>query len=219
VVTAQQLFDAGIEIVVPACAEPVQQAVGATYTGPLLGGKSAKVAYSTGESQFTLTGERLTQITAVILDGNNIPIISKTDNKIVVRLPAHAKGFVNLVLKSETSLLTYQDAFEYITPPAVQAPITVFQSFAMAKSTTKWVTAAQRQMIVNLAKSAITGNTLTCTATYRKAAGLVDIQTAKALASATCAIAKRSNPLLSTKLIGLVSSTSSQRKVLLALTR
>lgn len=218
VVTAQQLFDAGIEIAVPACAQPAQQAVAAPYIGPIIGGQIAKIANATSESEFTLTGERMSQITSVVLDGKSITIVSKSDSKIVVRLPSHAIGFVNLVLKSESGSLTYQDAFEY-KDAAAALPVTVLKTLAIAKSTTKSITAAQRQTIVNLSKSATTISTMTCTATYRKSAGSADIQNAKALASAACAIAKQTNPLITTKVLALVSSSSSQRKVLLALTR
>ncbi len=57
---------------------------------------------------------------------------------------------------------------------------------------------------------------ISCTATYRKSAGSADAATARALATAACAIAKQTNPLVTTE-IGIVESTSSQRKVLLAL--
>ena len=64
---------------------------------------------------------------------------------------------------------------------------------------------------------AVTGTgKISCTATYRKAAGSADEATARALATAACAIAKQTNPLVTTE-VGIVESTSSQRKVLLTL--
>ena len=185
------------------------------YSGPSINGFSSRTAELGGGSLLTISGSNFQDVTSATLGGINLTIKSKTSSQLVFDSPAHASGMTNLILNAPTAVYTFQEAIEY--KDAVLRPSTVSKSLAISNSTTKSLSSTQRQTIVNLAKSASSG-TMTCTATYRKAAGSAEVQTAKALATAACAIAKATNPLIATKVIGLVPTSSSNRKVLVALT-
>jgi hypothetical protein len=183
------------------------------YSGPSITGFSVRTAEIAGGSQITVTGGNFQDVTSATLGGTALTLKSKTSSQLVFEAPAHAAGLVYLVLKAPTAIYTFQDAIEYKDASA-PAAATISTELSIEKS----ITSSHRQTIVNLAKSATTASTLTCTATYNKTAGPSDAKTAKALALAACTMAKQTNPLITTKVIGLISNASSQRKVLLELT-
>jgi hypothetical protein len=163
----------------------------------------------------TLTGYRLQDVTSVTLNGKPMTIKSRTLNQLVLVTPANPAGKVDFVLNTPQAIYTFQDAIEYIDLSAIVAQA-ISKTFIVAKSTTKSITTPQRQLIATFAKAAPATGKISCTATYRKSAGSADAATAKTLATAACAIAKQTNPLVTTE-VGIVESTSSQRKVLLTL--
>jgi hypothetical protein len=184
---------------------------------PAITGFSGRTADIRGGSELTLTGYRLQDVTSVTLNGKAVTIKSRTINQLVLVTPPNTAGKVDLALNTPQAIYTFQDAIDYRDSAAILAQA-VSSAFIVAKSTTRSITAQQRQLISNFAKGVTATGKISCTATYRKSAGLADAATARALATAACAIAKQTNPLVTTE-VGIVESTSSQRKVLLSLTK
>jgi hypothetical protein len=189
----------------------------APYTGPVISGRLSSVASSTGDSEFTLIGERLNLVASVNLEGKALTILSKSDSQIVVKTPAHTAGFVDLVLNSEWGVITFQNAFEYKAPVEVRAPVTTNKTVVISSRTSKALNLEQRQAVISYVSDASYGAVLTCSATYVSKA---DAVTAKAVATAACATAKKANAGLITRVTAPVFVKSkSARKVLLSLTK
>jgi hypothetical protein len=194
------------------------QAVAATaqYTGPLISGRLSGIANISGGSEFTIIGERMSQVTSVNLEGKALTMVSKSDRQIVVKVPAHAPGLVNLVLISDSDSLTFQDAFEYKAPVVVRVPVVTSKTVVISSATSKSLTLAQRKAVVSYVSNARSGAVLTCSATYVSKA---DAKTAKAIATAACATAKKAKAGLITRVKAPVFvKAKSARKVLLSLT-
>ncbi len=211
-ITAQALFDGGIELAVPACAEPTPPGP-AAYTGPIITGRLAKIASTSGGSEFTLNGERLAQVTLVTIDGQSLNIVSKSESQLVVKVPAHAAGFIDLKLKSDLGTLTFQDAFEFKTPIVVQVQKT--KELAIPTGATSSLSVAQRTGVDSFVRLAGSGAVLTCSATH---ASKFDLQKAIALAQAACARAKKSNSGLITRISApVLVNLKNASKILLSL--
>jgi hypothetical protein len=135
----------------------------------------------------------------------------------VVKTPAHAAGFVDLVLNSEWGFITFQNAFEYKAPVEVRVPVTTNKAVVVSSRTSKSLTLAQRQAVAAYVSDASYGAILTCSATYVSKA---DALTAKAIAISACAAAKKANAGLTTRVTAPVFVKSkTARKVLLSLTK
>jgi len=182
---------------------------------PAITGFSGRTADIRGGSELTMTGYRLQDVTSVTLNGKAVTIKTRTIDQLVIVTPPNAVGKVDLVLNTPQAIYTFQDAIDYRDSAAILGQA-VSSAFIVAKSTTRSITTQQRQMIANFARAVTATGKISCTATYRKSAGSSDAATAKTLATSACAIAKQSNPLVTTE-VGIVESTSSQRKVLLTL--
>lgn len=194
--------------------ESSQPAPVSTNSGPNITGRVGKFADTSGGTDFALTGSLLSQVSSVSIDGKAVEIVSKSDSEIVVSLPAHKPGLVDLVLKSDSGLLTFQDALEYRSPVVVRVPVTKTKTVAVGSA--KSLSASQRKSVSSFAGSSIAGAVLTCSATY---VSKVDAATAKALALAACATAKKANANLVTRLGSLVRvQPKVARKVILSLT-
>lgn len=194
-----------------AAAEAAQET---TYAGPLISGRTPKVVSTEGGVEVAIAGERLASVTSVTLDGAIVPIVSKSDGQLVIKVPSHKAGVVDLVLKSDTVSMTFQDALEYKTPVASRIPVTTLTSMVVGSA--KSLTNSQRKAISSLVSSATPGAVLNCSATYVTKS---DAKTAKSLALAACAQAKKANVNLVTRLGSLVQvKAKSTRKVLLSLT-
>jgi alpha-tubulin suppressor-like RCC1 family protein len=187
-----------------------------SYKGPLIGGRLSKTVTTLGNSEFTITGERMSQVTSVSLDGKPLTIVSKSDSHLVVQTPAHSAGFIDLVLKSESVSLTFQDAFEYKAPIAAGMPVTASKTLLISSSNAKSLTLAQRKAVVSYVNGAEYGAVLTCSATYVSKG---DAANAKALATEACASAKKANSGLATRVAApVLVKSKAARKLLLSLT-
>jgi hypothetical protein len=159
----------------------------------------------------------MSQVTSVNLDGKAMTIVSKSDSQIVVKAPAHAAGFVDLVLLSDSVSLTFQDAFEYKAPVVVRVPIITSKTVVISNATSKGLSLAQRKSVASYVSDASAGAVLTCSATYTSK---TDAKTAKAIATAACATAKNANAGLITRVKAPVFvKATSARKVLLSLSK
>lgn len=184
------------------------------YSGPLISGRTPKVVSTGGGAEVTITGQRLASVSSVILEGNGLAILSKSDDQIVVKVPSHAPGFADLLLKSDSVSMTFQDALEYRSPVVVRVQVTKTKTITVGSA--KSLSASQRKSVNSFAGSAVAGAVLTCSATY---ASKVDAATAKNLALAACANAKKANANLVTYLGSLVRvQPKLARKVILSLT-
>lgn len=185
---------------------------------PSITGFSGRTADIRGGSEVTLTGYRLQDATSVTLNGKAVTIKSRTIGQLVIVIPANPAGKVELVLNTPQAIYTFTDAIEYRDSAAILAQ-TLSRSFIVANSTTRSITAQQRQLIAKLVNSVTGPSKIYCSATYRKSGASADASTAKALATSACATAKQMNPVITTTEIGIVESSSSQRKVLISLGR
>lgn len=141
--------------------------------------------------------------------------MSISDSQIVVKTPAHAAGLVDLILKSDTVLLTFQDAFAYQSPVEIQVPVMSAKTFNVANSVAGMLSAQQRRELASLVSSAQSGSVLTCGAAYSSKTGA---KAAKAAAASACAAAKQANPLIATRVsVPVLVKTNSALKVLLSL--
>ena len=200
-----------------AAAVPVPIVQNVAYTGPRISGRANKVAPTSGGSEFTIFGDRLAQVSSVTLEGKALAVVSKSDDQIVVKTPAHAAGFVDLVLKSGSTELVYQDALEYRAPAAAKAPVTTSNNIPLSSSTAKALTLLQQKSVRSFVASANVGAVLNCQVTYLSKS---EAAAAKALATDACSVAKKSNPYLTTRVLApAIVKDKSARKVLLSLTR
>jgi hypothetical protein len=185
------------------------------YTGPKITGRLDKVASTSGGSLFTITGDRLAQVTSVSLEGKPLTVVSKSESAIVVKLPEHTAGFADLTLKGDSATLVYQAAIEFKTPVVTHVPVVSTKSILVASGSSKALTAAQQTSVKKFVASANAGAVLSCSATYTSK---VDLQNAKGLAAATCSAAKKANSGLATRVTApmLVKAKSAQ-KILLSL--
>ncbi len=187
------------------------------YTGPQINSRLPRAVNVDGSSEVTISGERMAQVTSVLLEGKPLTIVSKSDSQIVVKAPAHATGFVDLVLKSDSVSLVFQEAFEYKAPVAARVPVTTSKSLVMSNTAAKSLSSAQQKTLRSFVASANTGAVLNCQATYVSKS---DVAVAKSLAADACAVAKKSNSYLTTKVLTPVRvKAKSARTVLLSLTR
>ena len=194
---------------------PIVQNV--TYTGPRISGRANKIAPTSGGSEFTIFGNRLAQVSSVTIEGKALTVVSKSDDQIVVKTPAHAVGFVDLVLKSGSTELVYQDAFEYRAPATAKARVTTSNNIPLSNASAKALTASQQKALRSFVASANVGAVLNCQVTYVSKS---ELAAAKSLATNACAVAKKSNPYLTTRvLVPAIVKDKSARKVLLSLTR
>ncbi len=200
-----------------AAAEPRPIVQNVSYTGPRISGRSGKIAQTTGGSEFRILGDRLSQVNSVTLEGKPLSIVSKSDSEIVINAPAHAAGYVDLVLKSDASSLTFQDAFEYRAPASVRLPVITSKTTVSVIGSAKSLTAGQRLAIGRFVESSNSGTLLTCSATYTSKA---DLAAAKLLAAAACVTAKKENSGIATRVAAPVLVKSKQeRKILLSLSK
>lgn len=200
-----------------AAAAPIQMSQNITYNGPRISGRINKVALTAGGSEFTILGELLSDVTSITLDGKAVAILSKSASKIVVKTPAHAAGFVDLVLTGDSLSLFFQDAFEYRSVLVAPTQITTSKSLAVSSSSAKALTAGQQKWLRSFVASANVGAVLTCQATY---VAKTEAASAKALASDACSNAKKANSNLATRVLAPVAvKSTSMRKILLSLTK
>lgn len=198
-------------------AAPIQIVQNYTYKGPRISGRANKIALTEGGSEFTIMGELLSEVNSVSLEGKALPIVSKSDSKIVVKTPAHAAGVVDLLLKGESTFIFFQDAFEYRLSAVTRSPITVSKALSVSNSTAKTLSYNQELWLRSFVSLANTGSVLTCQARYVAKA---ETRSARALATAACASAKRANPQLETRVLAPVPvKLTSQRKIVFSLTR
>lgn len=184
-------------------------------TGPRITGRSARFAQTSGDSEFTIFGDRLSQVKSVVLEGKTLSLISKSDAEIVIKAPAHAAGYVDLVLNSDAASITFQDAFEYRAPAAVRLPVITSKTSVSIPGSAKSLTASQRLAVGRFVESSNSGTLLTCSATYSSTS---DLTAAKLLAAAACAAAKKENSGISTRVAAPVFVKSRQtRQILLSL--
>lgn len=177
-------------------AAPVPIVQNVPYSGPKITGRLNKIAPTAGGSDFTITGDRLSQVTSVNLEGKPLTIVAKSDSQIVVKTPAHAVGFVDLLLKSDTVSLTFQDAFAYQSPVEIRVPVISAKTFIVANPATGKLSVKQRSELASFVDSANSGSVLTCGAAYSSRA---EAKAAKAAATSACALAKQANPLIATQ--------------------
>lgn len=186
-------------------------------TDPRISGRANKVVPTSGGTEFAIFGNRLAQISSVTLDGKQLTLVSKSDDQIVVKTPAHSAGFVDLVLNSGSTALVYQDAFEYRVPAAVKARVTTYKHIVVSSSSSKSLNALQQKSVRSFVASANVGAVLNCQATYVTKS---EAASAKSLANHACAVAKKSNPYLTTRVLApAIVKDKSARKVLLSLNR
>jgi hypothetical protein len=199
-----------------AAAEAVALPSVSRYTGPLVSGRLPRVASTSGDSLVAITGDRMAQVTSVSLEGKLLTIVSKSESQIVVKTPAHSAGFVDLVLTSESGSLTFQDAFEYRAPVVDRVPLIRSKSVLISSASAKSLSVSQRKTVGSFVASAKAGAVLKCAATY---VSKKDAATAKALATAACASAKKSNAGIATRVTApMLVKAKSPRRVLLSLT-
>lgn len=195
-----------------AAADMAQQSA---YAGPKITGRLNKIAPTAGGSDFTITGDLLSHVTSVNLEGKPLTIVSKSDSQIVVRTPAHGAGLVDLELKSASVSLIFKDALVYQAPVQIRLPLVSPKAFRVSSPVTGKLSEQQRRELVTLVSSAQPGSVLTCGAEYSSEVGA---KAAKAAAASACAIAKQSNKLISTRVsVPVLVKSKSALKVLLSL--
>lgn len=200
-----------------AAAVPVPIVQDTTYKGPRVSGRANKVVHTSGGAEFTIFGDSLTQVSSVTLEGKLLTVVSKSDGQLVIKTPAHAAGLVDLVLKTDSVSLVLQNAFEYKAPGAVRAPVTTTRTLTAATQAATTLTSAQQKSLRSFVASANVGAVLNCQATYVSKS---EVSAAKALATDACAVAKKSNPYLTTRVLTpAIVKEKSARKVLLSLTK
>jgi uncharacterized repeat protein (TIGR02543 family) len=186
------------------------------YTGPKITGRLDKVASTSGGSLFTITGDRLAQVTSVSLEGKSLAVVSKSESAIVVKLPEHTAGSVDVTLKSDSASLIYQAAIEFKEPVVVHVPVVTSKTILLASGSSKSISASDLSSVKQFVTSANAGAVLSCSVTYTSKA---DIQNAVALATAACTSAKKANSVLLTRVSApVIVKNKSARKLLLSLT-
>ena len=202
VVSAEQLFAAGIEIPVPAC-EPLTPPV--PIVAPRVERLVSKVESLSGRSMstsggetLTIWGENLSQVTSVSIGGISVKLISKSENALAVEVPPNAAGFADLVIISPTLNYTYQNAIQYKTPAIHIGLLSTSKTIKMLAKA-KSFSIAQKKLIAVAVNSVESPTMVTCTVIYSKAnQSKAALSAAKELAQSACKYAKKLHPQLVT---------------------
>jgi hypothetical protein len=86
------------------------------YSGPVITSLAEKQVFSRAGQLVTASGERLTLVSSVTIEGKQARILSKTENTIVLELPELTVGVKDMLIAWGASSLTHQGAFNVIDP-------------------------------------------------------------------------------------------------------
>jgi hypothetical protein len=148
-----------------------------------------------GGTSVTIGGSNLAGATSVTFGGVSVPISSNTATSIVVTVPAHVAGQVDVVVTTGTGTATQTNGYVYIDAPTISTPLegsyltTTSVDFAGTASPGSTVTVKQGAATLCSAV-ADSGGAWTCNATLSQGARTVSVTSA--IGSATTGPVTRS---------------------------
>ena len=95
----------------------------APYTGPVLASFSSRTLDVCTPKSITITGVRLSGVTAASVQGKSVTVLENTATKLVLAFPAGLTpgNNVDLVINSSSGTLTHQDAFDIPADTCIQS--------------------------------------------------------------------------------------------------
>jgi hypothetical protein len=98
--------------------------VATPYLGPVVT-NLARVVVRSGASNFVISGERLSSINKVLIDGLAATIVSQSNGELVITLPTLSAGLKDILMVSDFGTLLHQAAIEVIAAPAEQGKVNI----------------------------------------------------------------------------------------------
>jgi hypothetical protein len=141
---------------------------------------SSRIAVSTLGQSLKLNGENLNNIKSVTIGGKALTITNKTDNELVLQIPAGPEGYLNLEITHAFGAIAMQGLIEAVKPYALTRTIKI----------TKFVgnrpTLAGLSALYKVYRAGTTANILRCEVTVAIDATAEEIAKAESLAKGTC---------------------------------
>jgi hypothetical protein len=141
---------------------------------------NSRIAVSTLGQSLKLNGENLNDIKSVTVGGKALRITNKTEDELVLEIPAGPEGYLNLEITHAYGTIAIQGLIE-----AVQ-PYTLTRSIKITKFVGNRPTLAGLSALYKVYRAGTTANILNCVVTVAADATADDVAKAETLAKGTC---------------------------------
>ncbi len=141
---------------------------------------NSRIAVSTLGQSLKLTGENLDDISSVKVAGKALRITEKSDNELVLEIPAGPEGYLNLEITHANGTIAMQGLIE-----AVQ-PYTLTRSIKITKFVGNRPTLAGLSALYKVYRAGTTANILNCVVTVASDASAEALAKSESLAKTTC---------------------------------
>jgi uncharacterized repeat protein (TIGR02543 family) len=141
---------------------------------------NSRIAVSTLGQSLKLNGENLDDINSVTVAGKAIKITKKTENELVLEIPAGPEGFIDMEITHAYGILSMQGLIEAVKPYALT------RSIKLTKFVGNRPTVAGLSALYKVYRAGTTANILNCVVTVASDASAEALAKAESLAKATC---------------------------------
>ena len=141
---------------------------------------NSRIAVSTFGQTLKLNGENLDDINSVTVAGKAIKITKKTENEIVLEIPAGPEGYIDMEITHAFGILSMQGLIEAVKPYALT------RSIKLTKFVGNRPTVAGLSALYKVYRAGTTANILNCVVTVASDASTEALAKAESLTKATC---------------------------------
>ena len=141
---------------------------------------NSPIEVSTLGQSLKLKGENLNDINSVTVGGKVLKITNKTDNELVLEIPAGPEGYLNLEIIHAYGTIAMQGLIEAVKP------YTLTRSIKITKFVGNRPTVAGLSALFKVYRAGTTANILHCVVTVASDASIEALAKAESLAKATC---------------------------------
>ena len=141
---------------------------------------NSRIAVSTFGQSLKLNGENLDDINSVTVAGKAIKITKKTENELVLEIPAGPEGYIDMEITHAYGILSMQGLIEAVKP------YTLTRSIKLTKFVGNRPTVAGLSALYKVYRAGTTANILNCVVTVASDASAEALAKAESLARATC---------------------------------
>jgi hypothetical protein len=141
---------------------------------------NSRIAVSTFGQSLRLNGQNLDEISSVTVGGKALKITKKTENELVLEIPAGREGYIDMEITHARGFMALQGLVEAVKP------YTLTRSIKITKFVGNRPTIAGLSALHKVYRAGTTANILNCVVTVASDASADAVAKAESLAKATC---------------------------------